>query len=74
MSANLRLSLGLVSSIGCVTVIQIQKKQQTFRDLEGREPPQTLRQASHDLYFARFFPCTAGTFSLWHGYCIFVLL
>ena len=30
------------------------------RILEGREPPLTLRQENHYLYFGRFFPCTPG--------------
>ena len=36
-------------------------------ELEGKEPPLTLRQENHYLYFGHFFPCTPGTFSLQYG-------
>ena len=32
--------------------------------LQGTEPPLTLRQENHYLYFGHFFPCTPGPFSL----------
>ena len=50
------------SQRGCRRVALLQVA--FWKMLEGREPPLTLRQDHHYLYFGHFFPCTPGTFSL----------
>ena len=40
-------------------------------DLEGREPPLTLRRENQCLYFGRFFPCTPGPFSCSTGLFVY---
>ena len=42
----------------------LSKKTLTSSQLEGREPPLTLRQEKQCLYFGHLFPCSPGPFSL----------
>ena len=42
-----------------------------YPNLEGREPPLTLRRENQYLYFGRFFPCTPGPFSCSTGLFVY---